>query len=106
MDVKTLTLKGEAIPKVLRQIPDPPKQLFVAGDLDVLLKRPRLAVIGSRKVSAYGKSVTSSLSEAAARQGIVIVSGLAIGADGIAHQSTLHAGGQTIAVLPAGLDRI
>ncbi len=106
MNVKTLTLKRDEIPEILGQIPDPPQQLFVAGDLTSLLKRPRLAVIGSRKVSPYGKAVTTSLTEAAARYGIVIISGLAIGADGVAHQAALDAGGQTIAVLPAGLDRI
>lgn len=106
MNVKTLTLKGKDLPEILRSIPNPPKQLFVIGDLDSLLKRPRLTVIGSRKVSPYGRAVTTSLTQAAARHGIVIVSGLAIGADGIAHQAALDAGGQTIAVLPAGLDRI
>lgn len=106
MTVNTVTLKGNEIPKVLQQIPQPPKQLFVAGNLEPLLKRPRLAVIGSRRISPYGKSVTQSLTQAVAKQDVVIISGLALGADGVAHQAALDAGGQTIAVLPAGLDRI
>ena len=65
-----------------------------------------VSVVGSRKVSAYGKAVTSQLATGLARAGVVIVSGLAIGVDSIAHKATVEAGGQTIAVLPAGLDRI
>ncbi len=106
MNVKTVTLKGNGLPRVLREIPNSPQQLFVAGNLHELLKHPCLAVVGSRKVSPYGRQVTRSLAEAMAGQGIVIISGLAIGADGIAHQAALDACGQTIAVLPAGLDRI
>lgn len=106
MDVKKLTLKDPTFPEVLRDIPDPPKQLFVLGDLTPLLAKPKLAVVGSRKVSPYGRGVTSSLAGAAARYGIVIISGLAIGADAVAHQAALDAGGQTIAVLPTSLDRI
>ncbi len=101
-----LTLTDSSIPEILRQIPDPPKQLFVIGDLSSLLNRPRLAIIGSRKVSPYGRAVTNSLSEAVARQGIVVVSGLAIGVDGLAHQAALDGHGATIAVLPCGLDHI
>ncbi len=106
MNVKKLTLNQPDFPEILRHIPNPPLQLFVAGDLNSLLKSPRLAVIGSRKISPYGRAVTTSLTEAAASNGIVIISGLAIGADGVAHQAALDAGGKTIAVLPAGLDRI
>jgi DNA processing protein len=106
MNVKTLTLTGDDIPGVLQQIPNPPGQLFVAGNLGNLLRRARLAVIGSRKLSTYGRGVTSLLTEALASHGVVIVSGLALGADGVAHQAALNTGGQTIAVLPAGLDRI
>ncbi len=106
MNVKMLALKDIGIPGVLQNIPNPPRQLFVAGPLDELLNRPCLAIVGSRKVSPYGKLVTQTLAETTARHGIVILSGLAIGADGVAHQAALDAGGQTIAVLPAGLERI
>lgn len=104
--VKKLTLKGDGIPEILRQIPDPPEVLFVMGDLSSLLEKPRLAVVGSRKVSPYGKAITASLTEAVARQGVVIVSGLALGVDGLAHQAALNAPGRTIAVLPGGLDQV
>lgn len=107
MKIKKLTLGDATFPEVLTYIPDPPQHLYVLGDtFNELLQKPRLAVVGSRKVSAYGRSVTTQLTEDIARQGIVIVSGLALGLDGLAHQAALNAGAPTIAVLPCGLDRI
>lgn len=78
----------------------------MGGTFDELLQRPLVAIVGSRKVTAYGKTVTRMLAADLARAGVVIVSGLAIGVDGIAHQAALDAGGLTIAVMPCGLDRI
>jgi DNA processing protein len=104
--VKTLTLKSANFPAQLAHIADPPKQLYILGDLDRVLALPRLAVVGSRKVSAYGRSVTVKLAKEAAEQGIVIVSGLALGVDSLAHQAALDAGGTTVAVLPSGLSKI
>jgi len=107
MNVKKLTLEDSAYPNSLQQIAQPPKQLFVQSDnWDDLLARPRVAIIGSRRVTAYGRGVTMQLASELARQGIVIVSGLALGVDGLAHQAALDAGGLTIAVLPTSLDRI
>jgi DNA processing protein len=99
-------LKGSAIPKMLQRIATPPVDLYVLGPLKELLSRPRLSVVGSRGPTPYGKQVTQSLVQELAAQGIVIISGLAIGVDSMAHQACLEAGGQTIAVLPAGLDTI
>lgn len=76
------------------------------GDLEKALAMPCLAIVGSRKVSHYGKAITLRLAREAAEQGIAIVSGLAIGVDGLAHQAALEAGGTTIAVLPSGLSKI
>jgi DNA processing protein len=104
--VKTLTPKSPLYPAQLQYISDPPRQLYYLGNLEGALAQPRLAIVGSRKVSAYGKSITASLAKAAAEQEITIVSGLALGVDGIAHQAALEAGGKTIAVLPSGLDKI
>src|SRR5687767_2661656 len=107
MNVNRLTLTSSDFPEVLRHIPQPPKELFVAGgQLSELLKRPLVTVVGSRKVSAYGKTVTTKLAGELARAGVVIVSGLAIGVDAIAHRAALEAGGLTIAVLPGSLDDI
>lgn len=102
-----LTLGDKGFPDKLANIPDPPKQLYVLGDNFLkLLEHPCLAVVGSRKVTAYGRSVTSKLTEEAARQGMVIISGLALGIDGLAHEAALKAGTQTIAVLPSGLEHV
>jgi DNA processing protein len=104
--VKTLTLNSPLFPEQLRHIADPPRQLYYLGNIENILDKPRLAIVGSRKVSAYGKSVTLRLAKEAAEQGIAIVSGLALGVDGLAHQAALEAGGLTLAVLPSGLDKI
>ncbi len=106
MNVKTLTLKSPLFPEQLKDIPNPPKRLYYLGNLEHAVQGPRLAIVGSRKVSAYGKSVTLRLAKEAAEQGITIVSGLALGVDGLAHRAALEAGGTTIAVLPSGLDAI
>lgn len=104
--VKTLTLQSPLFPADLTHIADSPRQLYYLGNLEQILSVPRLAIVGSRKVSAYGKSVTLRLAREAAEQGIAIVSGLALGVDGLAHQGALEAGGVTLAVLPSGLDKI
>lgn len=106
MKIKKLTLKSTQFPEALRYIPDPPKQLFIRGNPDAVMTRPLLAIVGSRKVTAYGRSVTSRLASQAAAKGITIVSGLALGVDAIAHQAALEANGTTVAVLANGPDKI
>lgn len=98
--------KLSEIPDRLKQIPSPPKQLFVEGDLAKILEQPSVAIVGSRKVSAYGRDVTAKLARELAEQGIVIISGLALGIDSIAQQAALEAGGHVVAVLPTPLDNI
>lgn len=105
-NVKKLTLKSPDFPELLRNIPNPPKELYVLGDLAPLLERPRLAVVGSRKVTAYGKTVTSQLVREIAGKGVVIISGLALGVDAAAHEAALEANGGMIVVLAHGLDTI
>lgn len=102
-----LKLKFPNLPDELKRLPQPPKSLFVSDyKLDDLLTKPRLSIVGSRKASTYGRAVTSKLSRELADKGVVIVSGLALGVDSIAHSSCLEASGTTIAVLPAGLDKV
>jgi DNA processing protein len=102
--VNMLTLATPDIPRELQLLHKPPKQLHIIGEgLEELLKRPRIAIVGSRKITPYGRGVTASLAKELAAKGVVIVSGLAQGADSVAHQACLEAGGQTIAVLPSGL---
>lgn len=90
---------------VLKDIPNPPKELFVAGTLPAN-RPPCVAIIGSRKPTAYGKEVTERLARDLARQGVVIISGLAFGVDALAHEAALEVGGTTVAVLANGLHRI
>jgi DNA processing protein len=101
-----LTLINKDIPTILQHIPQPPKQLFVEGELAPLLARPRVAIVGTRKVSSYGRNVTQQLARELAEQGVVIVSGLGLGVDALAHQSAIEVGGSCIAVLPTSLDNI
>lgn len=105
MKISKIALNASAFPECLRQIPDPPSQIYVLGNLASLLEKPRLSVVGSRKVTPYGKGVTTELVRAVAAQGVVIISGLALGVDAVAHQAALDGGGRTIAVLPCGLDK-
>jgi DNA processing protein len=105
--IRTIQSKAEDFPEVLRHIPQPPSQLFIRGALpDDFLMRPRIAIVGSRKVTPYGQAITAQLAEELARAGVVVISGLAIGVDGIAHRAALGAGGLTIAVLAGGLDHV
>lgn len=107
MNCNTVKLTGHEIPEVLREISSPPKRLFCRGaPLDDLIKRPRVAIVGSRGPSAYGQQVTTRLAHQLAEQGIVIVSGLAFGVDALAHRAALEAGGLCIAVLPGPVDNI
>lgn len=101
-----LTLETTEIPERLQAIAQPPTRLYVQGDLPDLLQSPAVAIVGSRKVSAYGREVTKRLATELSNQGIVIISGLAFGVDSIAHQAALEAGGRTVAVLPSPLESI
>ncbi len=107
MKFNKLVLSTSDVPNKLGNISSPPRQLYIlAQNVKELFSRPAVAVVGSRKVSSYGRAVTSSLAGELARAGIVIISGLALGVDSIAHQAAIDAGGTTIAVLPSGLGQI
>jgi DNA processing protein len=100
-----VTLEDKDYPESLRNISDPPPLLYGKGTL-LDSDRWAVSVIGSRRATAYGKTMTAEIVEPLARRGITIVSGLARGIDGSAHQSALDVGGRTIAVLATGIDRI
>jgi DNA processing protein len=107
MKIQKLTAKSKAFPDKLHHIPQPPKELYyLADNIEALWEKPAIAIVGSRKVTPYGRQVTLKLASELAAQGIVVVSGLALGVDGLAHQAAVEAGGLTIAVSPCGLNRI
>ena len=89
----------------LKHAASPPPVLFVRGALDKRDERA-VAVVGTRRPSDYGKQMTHELAHGLAAAGIAVVSGLAHGVDGIAHQAALDARGRTIAVVAGGLDRL
>ncbi len=99
-----IKLTSKDIPKALLEIPQPPTSLYLQGDLPDPNKYIFLAVVGSRKFSSYGKDVCEKLIAGLAGYPIVIVSGLALGIDTIAHQAALKAGLLTLAIPGSGLD--
>jgi len=103
--INILPLTDERYPSQLRTIPDPPPILYVKGTL-LPSDAFSIAVIGTRRSTQYGKRQTERLTTALVQKGFTIISGLALGIDGIAHRSTLSAGGRTVAVLGSGLHRI
>jgi DNA processing protein len=98
-----VTLADDEYPAPLRQLVDPPLALFYRGNL-ALAQKPALALVGSRRASPYALSVAAQLGRELVSAGLVIVSGLALGVDAAAHQATLDASGETIAVLGTGID--
>jgi DNA processing protein len=95
----------EGYPPLLRAIRDPPPVLWVRGSRDAL-SRPAVAVVGSRAASPYALEVAARLGGELADRGMVVVSGLARGADGAAHRGCLRAAGTTVGVLGSGPDNI
>lgn len=104
LGAQVVTWETPGYPRLLREISDAPPVLYVKGTLEE--DAWALAVVGTRRASAYGRQVTRQLVTALARSGITIVSGLARGIDSEAHRSALEAGGRTIAVLGCGIDRV
>lgn len=90
---------------MIENIAKPPKSLHYIGNLPEK-RLPSVAIVGTRKPTSYGKEVTTRFAEELARKGIVIISGLALGVDGLAHKAAVDAGGTTIAVLGNGLPEI
>jgi len=90
------------IPSELRNIKTPPKQLFFSGNLS-LLDKPKVAIVGARKMLNYTRMLVHELSSKLARAGVVVVSGAALGVDATAHRAAIKS---TIAVMPTSLDVI
>lgn len=98
-------LTGGDIPKVLLEIPQPPKELWLEGELPSFDEYKYLTVIGSRKFTNYGRDCCEKLIMGLAGKPIVVVSGMAIGIDTLAHVTAMRAGLKTLAVPGSGLNR-
>ncbi|WP_447553976.1 DNA-processing protein DprA [Vreelandella sp. EE22] len=94
-----------AWPKLLDELPDPPPVLWALGDLDAL-KGPSIAMVGTRKPTLEGGRNAQGFARELARRGWCVVSGMALGVDGVAQQAALDEGGATVAVLGSGVDVI
>jgi len=105
LGIKVMTIREKEYPKLLKEIYSPPALLYIKGNLPENLDFT-LAVVGTRKITTYGQQITPEIVKDLARANLIIVSGLALGIDALAHQSCLEAGGKTIAVLGSGLDLI
>ncbi|MBP6859403.1 MAG: DNA-processing protein DprA [Candidatus Magasanikbacteria bacterium] len=102
--INTVSINEPDYPQLLKEINDPPHTLFFRGNLPDD-RKPTLGVVGTRKITSYGKLACQDIVGPLASQGIIIISGLALGIDGVAHQTTLEKNGTTIAVLGTGVNK-
>lgn len=103
--ISWMTIFDESYPKLLKEIYDPPVILFYKGEI-LDSDKKAVAVVGTRKMTSYGKLVTEKLTKELVEFGITIVSGLARGVDTEAHRSAISTNGRTLAVLGGGLNYI
>ena len=96
---------SDSYPSRLKEIHDPPPVLYYTGEM-LPEDEVSIAVVGTRNPTTYGREAASVLSRELASVGITVVSGLALGIDGVAHRAALECGGRTIAVVAGGLDSV
>lgn len=104
MSQTSVVLKSRDFPRLLKEIQDPPEQLYIHGSLPQ--NTPSLAIVGTRKASREGIRIAEEFAEYFAAMGIAIISGLAMGIDTAAHKGSLNQGGVTVAVLGTNLEVI
>lgn len=103
--ITVLTWEDETYPARLKEIDQPPPVLYVRGEISDE-DNWSVAVVGTRRITVYGRQVAEEVGSFLAQRGITVVSGLARGVDATAHEAALNAGGRTFAVLGCGVDRI
>lgn len=103
--IDVITIHDEAYPELLREIPSAPVVLYLKGKL-IPEDRSAIAVVGTRKMSSYGRQVAQDLVAGLASLRITVISGLALGIDAIAHQAAIEQAGRTVAILACGVDSI
>lgn len=101
--INTVAASAAGFPESLKELTEPPDQLYAIGNIRLLDKK-LVSIVGTRDATPYGLRTTRAIATALARAGIGIVSGMARGIDAAAHRATLEAGGDTIAVLGTGVD--
>ncbi len=99
--IKYISADASAFPPLLRQISSPPQGLFVRGELN---DQPAISIVGTRRNTSYGKRCIEAIVPDLVSAGFTIVSGMALGIDGLVHRAVLNAGGKTIAILGTGID--
>lgn len=102
--IAVLTPEDPLYPKRLTQIPDPPQVLYVRGRMPDFDRAPGIAIVGTRRCSAYGLTQARKFGAALAEAGFTIVTGMALGVDGAANRGALRAGRPTVGVLAGGVD--
>lgn len=105
MKINRISPQGNNYLQIITSIAKAPEKLYFIGKLPED-RIPTVAIVGTRKPTPYGREVTEKITTDLARRGVIIVSGLALGIDGIAHRACLDVGGKTIAVLANGVDII
>ncbi len=105
-EIEVITIFDKEYPHFLKEIYQPPWALFAKGDVSLLEKEPKLAVVGSRQATQYGKNAIRLIFPELIDNDILIVSGLARGIDALAHEYAIKNGGKTIAVIAGGLYNI
>ena len=105
LGVLVLTWDEEGYPRHLKEIDQPPPVLYLRGSL-MPEDEWAVAIVGTRRVTSYGRQVAEEVATSLAHNGVTIVSGLARGVDSIAHQAALNAGGRTLGVLGNGVDLV
>ena len=121
MKIRKIDYNEKGFPELLKNIPNPPKSLYIKGNIKdfpnintfknkrkqlQVSKALNIAVVGTRKMSEYGRQITKEFVRVLSKAGITIVSGLALGIDGLAHKTALEFKTKTIAVLGSGLNQI
>lgn len=106
MNVIEIELEDEKYPQRLLHIKNFPPKLFALGNIDLLNANCIIAIVGSRKSTEYGRKVATEFASELGKKGICIISGMAVGIDGIAHNAAIAEPGKTIAVLGGGFNHI
>ena len=104
MDIIKIDYKDDRYPKRLLEIKDFPKELYIVGNIELLKAKYTVGIVGSRKCSEYGRKVAFKFAKEISKNEICIISGMAVGIDGQAHNGAIEEVGKTIAVLGCGFN--